>query len=213
VFGPSAGGVVFGIATTVVKPPAAAARAPLAIVSFCAPPGSRRCTCISISPGATSSPAASITVPAESRGAAVLSEIRPSAICKSPTSSRPDAGSMMRPPRIKTEPCGEQFGAWRLTGSPAYELNFLRQAQDSVPRHVAQASALPNSLPRTSALLRFFRAGLPLFLRHLVNSSSAEIVVAVIGTQYWLKRQTAVRSSFARCFTTSPKTSALPRQK
>ena len=35
VFGPSAGGFVLGMASTVVKPPAAAARVPLAIVSFC----------------------------------------------------------------------------------------------------------------------------------------------------------------------------------
>ena len=40
----------------------------------CAPPGSRRCTCISIRPGATISPAASITGTDESRGAAVLSD-------------------------------------------------------------------------------------------------------------------------------------------
>jgi hypothetical protein len=37
-------GVVLGIATTVVNPPAAAAAVPVAIVSLCVCPGSRRCT-------------------------------------------------------------------------------------------------------------------------------------------------------------------------
>ena len=53
-------GVVFGIATTMVNPPAAAAAVPVAMVSLCVCPGSRRCTWISISPGATTQPAASI---------------------------------------------------------------------------------------------------------------------------------------------------------
>jgi hypothetical protein len=59
--GVSVTGTVFGMEQTVVKPPAAAARVPLAMVSFQVWPGSRRCTWMSISPGATSSPAASST--------------------------------------------------------------------------------------------------------------------------------------------------------
>src|SRR4051812_1532921 len=51
VLGLSATGEVFGMQTTVVKPPAAAARAPDSIVSFQLKPGSRRCTWRSISPG------------------------------------------------------------------------------------------------------------------------------------------------------------------
>src|SRR2546425_7872934 len=46
---------------TAVKPPAAAARVPLAIVSLYSWPGSRRCTCMSMKPGHTHVPAASIT--------------------------------------------------------------------------------------------------------------------------------------------------------
>ena len=42
VLGLSATGQVFGMQTTVVNPPAAAARAPLSIVSLCASPGSRK---------------------------------------------------------------------------------------------------------------------------------------------------------------------------
>jgi hypothetical protein len=50
--GLSTGGEVFGMQTTLVNPPTAAARVPLAIVSFADCPGSRRCTCRSIKPGA-----------------------------------------------------------------------------------------------------------------------------------------------------------------
>jgi hypothetical protein len=46
-------GLVLGIATTVVNPPAAAARAPVAMVSFCSKPGWRRWTCRSTKPGQT----------------------------------------------------------------------------------------------------------------------------------------------------------------
>ncbi len=54
-------GLVFGIATTVVTPPAAAARVPVAMVSFPSSPGSRRCTCRSTRPGSTHLPRQSIT--------------------------------------------------------------------------------------------------------------------------------------------------------
>ena len=48
----SVAGVVFGIVHTVVKPPAAAAAAPVAIVSSCLPLlGSLKWTWMSISPG------------------------------------------------------------------------------------------------------------------------------------------------------------------
>ena len=57
----SIGGVVLAIAQMVVKPPAAAARVPVAIVSLCSWPGSRRWQCTSTKPGATINPAASIT--------------------------------------------------------------------------------------------------------------------------------------------------------
>ena len=50
---------VFGMQQMVVKPPAAAARAPVSMVSACSMPGSRRCTCMSMKPGATMQPGAS----------------------------------------------------------------------------------------------------------------------------------------------------------
>ncbi len=55
--GLSATGEVFGMQTMVVNPPAAAARAPDAIVSFQPKPGSRRCTWMSIKPGRDDQPA------------------------------------------------------------------------------------------------------------------------------------------------------------
>ena len=54
-------GLVFGMQQMDVKPPAAAAREPLSMVSACSKPGSRRCTCISMKPGATIMPVASNT--------------------------------------------------------------------------------------------------------------------------------------------------------
>ena len=53
-------GFVFAIHTTVVNPPFAAAFAPLNISSLYVKPGSLKWTCISISPGATTHPVASI---------------------------------------------------------------------------------------------------------------------------------------------------------
>src|SRR5712692_1491231 len=54
-------GRVFGMAMTVVTPPAAAARVPEAMVSFPSSPGSRRCTCRSTNPGRTRRPRQSTT--------------------------------------------------------------------------------------------------------------------------------------------------------
>ena len=56
--GESFTGTVLGMAQTEVNPPAAAAAVPVAIVSLCECPGSRRCTCRSIKPGATMQPRA-----------------------------------------------------------------------------------------------------------------------------------------------------------
>src|SRR6266568_2655437 len=54
-------GFVFGMQQTAVNPPRAAARVPVSIVSEDSWPGSRRCACRSIKPGATISPLASKT--------------------------------------------------------------------------------------------------------------------------------------------------------
>ena len=51
-------GDVFGMHATAVNPPATADARPVAIVSLCSCPGSRRCTCMSIRPGQTTSPPA-----------------------------------------------------------------------------------------------------------------------------------------------------------
>src|ERR1035437_9115180 len=48
------GGSVFGMHSTVVNPPFAAARDPDSMVSLYSKPGSRKCTCMSINPGSTS---------------------------------------------------------------------------------------------------------------------------------------------------------------
>src|SRR5213593_191034 len=102
---PSFQGSVFGMHAIEVKPPAAAARVPLSIVSLCSCPGSRRCTCMSTSPGHTHRPVASST--RAPGGEAVRpcpdgrrSAIRPSSIHRSMTPSVFEAGSMTRPPLI-----------------------------------------------------------------------------------------------------------------
>ena len=69
----STAGFVFAIQTTIVNPPLAAAAAPVSISSLYVNPGSRKCTCVSTSPGATTSPSASMTsVPSVSRSYPVL---------------------------------------------------------------------------------------------------------------------------------------------
>ena len=54
-------GRVLGMAATAVKPPAAAAWVPVRMVSLYSSPGSRRWTCMSMSPGVTTRLRASIT--------------------------------------------------------------------------------------------------------------------------------------------------------
>src|SRR3989442_813298 len=80
-----------------VKPPAAAARAPVSMVSACSNPGSRRCTCMSMKPGATTRPVASNTcaLGADRPGPTPLTS--PSSSHTSATPSCPDAGSITRP--------------------------------------------------------------------------------------------------------------------
>ena len=60
-------GSVLGMQATAVKPPATADAAPVAIVSLCSWPGSRRCTCMSMRPGVTSRPPTSTTCAAPGR--------------------------------------------------------------------------------------------------------------------------------------------------
>src|SRR5271157_1405883 len=54
-------GLVLGMQQTAVKPPRAAASVPVSMVSEFSCPGSRRCTCMSMKPGATIKPEASNT--------------------------------------------------------------------------------------------------------------------------------------------------------
>src|SRR5574337_1080554 len=123
-------GAVFGIQQTAVKPPRAAAIVPLAIVSLSSRPGWRRWTCMSINPGQTTRPVASITrstLRTDSACFAVFEPfplpvsvgspppasrlpppvffsilaIFPSSMSRSRRSSTPLAGSMTRPPLIR----------------------------------------------------------------------------------------------------------------
>src|ERR1043165_296989 len=84
-------GEVFGMHATAVNPPATAAAVPVATVSLCSCPGSRRWTCMSMNPGQTTKPSGISTMVAPSAGR--LGPTR-----ASPTPSIPLAGSTTRPP-------------------------------------------------------------------------------------------------------------------
>ena len=105
--GLSTEGEVFGMQTTLVKPPAAAARAPVAMVSLAPGPArgdGRACRSGRARRRGRCNPALRLRIAARPRPACVtLSEIRPSVIKRSPISSRRFAGSMMRPLRRRSE--------------------------------------------------------------------------------------------------------------
>src|SRR5689334_17740641 len=82
---------------TDVNPPAAAARDPLSIVSACSNPGSRRCTCMSMKPGATIRPPASKTCALGDERSGATAATRPSTIRTSAMWSVCVAGSITRP--------------------------------------------------------------------------------------------------------------------
>src|SRR5215469_3344482 len=93
-------GSVLGRQTTLVTPPAAAALAPLAMVSICSSPGSRSWTRMSTSPGARQWPAQRTTSASDGRPSPLTqgptSTMRPSMARSPPFSSRPLAGSRRR---------------------------------------------------------------------------------------------------------------------
>src|SRR5262245_36928836 len=92
-------GLVFGMHATAVKPPATAAATPVATVSLCSWPGSRRWTCMSINPGHTTHPDGISTTIAPSTGSpSPTLTIRSPSISRSNVPSRPFAGSTTRPP-------------------------------------------------------------------------------------------------------------------
>src|SRR5579884_1992185 len=81
----------------VVKPPAAAAREPVSMVSACSNPGSRRWTCMSMKPGATTSPEASNSSAPVASMESPMAAMTPASMATSRTASSPEAGSMTRP--------------------------------------------------------------------------------------------------------------------
>src|SRR6266568_4896263 len=84
-------GFVFGMQQTAVKPPRAAARVPVSIVSDDSCPGSRRCACRSMKPGATISPFTSDT----SAPAAAIFPAGATSLIFSPSSKTSSAASVL----------------------------------------------------------------------------------------------------------------------
>ena len=118
-------GSVLGMAQMEVKPPAAAARAPVSMVSACSLPGSRKCTCRSTKPGATTSPVVSSTSASGTSSAGATSAMSPSRTSTSRTASSFCAGSTTRPffsnsifciPALPGVYCGTATGA---SGGPS----------------------------------------------------------------------------------------------
>ena len=92
-------GSVLGMQATAVKPPATADAAPVAIVSLCSCPGSRRCTCMSMRPGVTTQPADVDDLRrAGPAGPSPTAAITPSSMSTSRVPSIPLTGSTTRPP-------------------------------------------------------------------------------------------------------------------
>jgi hypothetical protein len=95
-------GCVLAMHATAVKPPAAAARVPVAIVSLYSWPGSRRWTWMSMNPGAiTRPPTSTVSAPGGASSRGPTRATVPAWISTSPGASRPFAGSITRPFRIR----------------------------------------------------------------------------------------------------------------
>ena len=92
--GSSAAGSVLGMAHTVVNPPWAAAASPVAIVSASSRPGSRRCVCRSMNPGAIRTP------PSSTPSSQDTDRTTPSSTTISATPLRPPPGSTTAPRRV-----------------------------------------------------------------------------------------------------------------
>ncbi len=100
----SLGGLVLGMQQTVVKPPAAAARAPETMSSLYSWPGSRKWTWRSTKPGVTTRPEQSMTRAPSTRAPVSTAVTTPSWINTSVVRSRSLAGSITRPP-LSTRAC------------------------------------------------------------------------------------------------------------
>src|SRR5436190_19603664 len=93
-------GEVFGMHATAVNPPVTAESVPVATVSLCSWPGSRRCTCMSIRPGTITTPFGTSTtiVPSSAARFEPTPAMRSPSMRMSNTPSRPLTGSTTRPP-------------------------------------------------------------------------------------------------------------------
>src|ERR1700730_17961405 len=105
-----------------VKPPAAAAFAPVSIVSACSMPGSRKCTWMSMKPGATTSPVASYTSALPKPRLATSAAMRPFSRAKAAVASKADAGSITRPFLIRSLFTDDPFEHRHAHGDAVFDL-------------------------------------------------------------------------------------------
>src|SRR5213594_1698883 len=141
-------GSVFGIAHTAVNPPAAAARVPLAIVSTSSFPGSRRCTCTSTRPGATTLPRTSRTsAPSGDPSPVPMAATFPSWTRTSAVWSKSRLGSITRPPLRSSDPslgrpAGGTLGrVGELGASPGQQVEHGHAHRHAV-RHLRENDAV-----------------------------------------------------------------------
>jgi hypothetical protein len=117
----SMAGSVFGMHATDVTPPATAAAVPVAMVSSSSRPGSRRWTCMSISPGATIIPVQSRVRAGVSPGCGPRPATRPSCSHRSATVSRFWAGQMTRPLRRRVVGMAVLYPPGRRVARPSHD--------------------------------------------------------------------------------------------
>ena len=92
------GGLVLGISNTAVTPPITAASEPDCKSSLCSRPGSRKCTCVSMTPGSTVRPETSRRALASASAKSPIAAKRSSLMAISP--SCVPSGPAMVPPEI-----------------------------------------------------------------------------------------------------------------
>ncbi len=173
----SMAGMVLGMATSVVTPPAAAARVPLAMVSLPSWPGSRKCTCKSTRPGMSQRPFASNIVagPEPVEGAPVAwsaaeptAATLPSSIRTEVTVSTPAAGSINRALMIRVF----------MASPPSFPASRYKTAmRTATPLATCSVMALcgPSATPLLISTPRFIGPGCMTVTSGLHQASFSEV--------------------------------------
>src|SRR5438128_956159 len=107
-------GSVFGISNTAVTPPITALRDPVSRSSLWVRPGSRKCTCVSITPGRTCRPLQSMVSPADAPPSEPSAAIRPSFSATSQAPSGHGGGVLLDCPASLAAALTTKLGFYKL---------------------------------------------------------------------------------------------------